>query len=84
MCKYKQKVTILLGAVQLLMLTDWDCHFIWCVCVCVNVCMYEREREIRLLFIHLWICAIRKLHLDKNNLTAFTFAAQNVFEIILL
>lgn len=29
-CKY-EKVAIILGAVQLLMLTDWGCHFIWCV-----------------------------------------------------
>lgn len=64
-CKYEQKVAIILGAVQLLMLTDWGCHFIWRVPVCACVC----EREIWLLFIHLWICAIRKFHLnlEKNH-----------------
>jgi len=40
-CKYEQKVAIILGAVQLL-ITDWGCHFAWCLCVCacVFVVMY--------------------------------------------
>lgn len=47
-CKYEQKVAIILGDVQLLMLTDWGCHCIWCVCVfvfeCGSVSVNENKR----------------------------------------
>lgn len=55
-CKYEHKVGIILGAVQLLMLTNWGCHIICgvymhvCVyvgvCVRVFVCVQEIDRSL--------------------------------------